>query len=211
MSVLAKILDFLFPNHETVLRANGVSKEDLADLLPPSISDPDIFAVLPYKDKRVRSLIKALKYYSHKESAETLAEVLYGFLAEELSERMLAEHFVDPLMVPMPLHPSRLRKRGFNQSLLLAKKLLAIDKHVGELEEKALRRTKHTKTQTRKTSKSERVENVRDAFSANEQLVFERNIVLIDDVTTTGATFHEARKELLNKGARKVLCVAVAH
>ncbi|MDB5478380.1 MAG: competence protein ComF, partial [Alphaproteobacteria bacterium] len=114
------------------------------------------------------------------------------------------------LLIPVPLHRWRLLKRRYNQAGLLANSLskqcgIAVSHH-------ALRRTKSTPPQGRKT-KNERLENIHGVFAVPEKylrIVQGKNIVLLDDVYTSGATVNECAKVLLKAGAKSVDVLAVA-
>jgi ComF family protein len=112
------------------------------------------------------------------------------------------------MVVPVPLHPTRRRERGFNQSLILAKELaslrgLAIDDGV-------LRRDVPTPTQTR-LKKRQRRANIAGAFSVgNVEAIRDKRVLLVDDVYTTGSTLNECSKVLVEAGAASVECVAYA-
>ena len=108
-------------------------------------------------------------------------------------------------VVPVPLHWTRKWSRGFNQSLILAK---AVSKTLGIPVLSALRRTKRTKDQT-KLSREARLANVRGAFRAVCK-VKGRKVLLLDDVTTTGATLEECRRVLTQAGAAEISAAVVA-
>lgn len=110
-------------------------------------------------------------------------------------------------IVPIPLHWTRLCWRGFNQSALLAQAFNARSYHPFLL--KRMRRTPSTRGQTRK----QRLQNVKGAFGVPktyQSLVQGKNILLIDDVMTTGATLEEAAHTLLRFKARAVRALSVA-
>lgn len=110
------------------------------------------------------------------------------------------------LILPIPLHPRRRRRRGYNQSELLARPLSrALDI---ELDTTALRRTRHTAPQVG-LGPEERHDNVREAFSA-EFKVGGRHVLLVDDVLTTGATMKSAAEALLAAGAASVSAYCLA-
>jgi len=112
------------------------------------------------------------------------------------------------LIIPVPLHPKRLRERGFNQSLILARHVAAF---LGaELDYLSLRRIRYTPPQTGLDS-NERRKNVRRAFELpDRKLVKGRTIILVDDVSTTGNTLNECARVLKRAGSEKVFCLVLA-
>ena len=111
-------------------------------------------------------------------------------------------------LVPVPLHPTRLRERGFNQAELLSRELARLLD--APLSSGALRRTKDTSLQVDTASRAERLQNVREAFAPTGRLDGE-TIVLVDDVATTGATLLAAAQALLSAGAARVYGLTFAH
>lgn len=149
-----------------------------------------------------RDLIHAFKYrhrfHLRRPLALLTAELLNDFAIASKAD----------LLAPVPLHPRRLRQRGFNQSLLLAE-LLATQWQL-PLHRQLLLRTRYTTSQT-ELSAEQRASNLRGAFSvAGQSLVKEKRVLLVDDVFTTGATLAECSRCLLQAGAAAVLCVTVA-
>ncbi|MFH1954594.1 MAG: ComF family protein [Pseudomonadota bacterium] len=135
---------------------------------------------------------------------------LADFLGPRLS-RFTENRFKVPgplLTMPVPLHPKRLRERGFNQSLLLARhvaKGLQID-----LDFLSLRRIRYTMPQT-SLAKKKRQENVRGAFQLKRpEAVRGKTILLVDDVATTGNTLNECAVALKRAGSKKIYCVTLA-
>lgn len=112
------------------------------------------------------------------------------------------------MIVPVPLHKTRLRERGFNQSLLLSKGLAKIyGLHVDYLN---LKRIRATAPQINLKGKG-RLKNVRGAFAAENSLAFKhKKILLIDDVHTTGATIAECGRVLKKAGAESVDALTLA-
>ena len=111
------------------------------------------------------------------------------------------------LIIPIPLHPRRRRQRGYNQSELLARPLAAALNL--ECNPSALRRTRHTAPQVGLGPQA-RAENVRGAFEAVADVVAGRNVLLVDDVLTTGATMTAAAEALLAVGAVDVSAYCLA-
>lgn len=114
------------------------------------------------------------------------------------------------LIAPVPLHRKRLAARGFNQSALLARKLGKLLSIPTDLD--SLRRVKNIDPQVG-MERDERIKNVKGAFgviSKRVQKISERNILLIDDVLTTGATVNECSKVLIKSGAESVRVLTIA-
>jgi ComF family protein len=148
------------------------------------------------------TLIHQLKYEGYFALAGPLAAyMIAGWPAWEVP--------VD-LIVPIPLHPRRERRRGYNQSALLARHLAGA---VGlPVDCAALRRSRHTRPQV-ELNPRERHENVQGAFSAEPGRVAGRSVLLVDDVFTTGATMSASAEALAAAGATAVsgYCLARVH
>ncbi|HEY0668208.1 MAG TPA: ComF family protein [Sphingobacteriaceae bacterium] len=154
------------------------------------------------KGGKVQNLIHELKYNNSPETGYRLGE-LYG--------NTLANHdgWVMPdLIVPVPLHKKKLKKRGYNQSEFIAAGLSASLKI--PVETNLLSRRNETETQTRK-SRYNRYENMKDAFAVNNEEKFAgKHLFLIDDVMTTGATFEACALELQTIEGIKLSIGAIA-
>ncbi len=132
---------------------------------------------------------------------------LAGPLALLMAERLVIEGLAAPWAVAVPLHSSRLRQRGFNQSELLVRQLrrrLSLSMPPGELV-----RTRATPPQVGHDRRW-RLENVRDAFEWRGAPLDARSILLIDDVATTGATLEACAAALRAAGSGPVMGVSVA-
>ena len=113
------------------------------------------------------------------------------------------------LLLPVPLHEKRLRKREFNQSALIAKQ---VARHLGvPMVVNSLLRERETRPQVGLNAK-ERRKNMRNAFSVHKAgLIKGRRVMLIDDVFTTGATARECSKVLKRAGANCVFVITLTH
>ena len=112
------------------------------------------------------------------------------------------------LIIPVPLHPKRLRWRGFNQAVLLAREISRA--YAVPMDPFLLRRVKETAPQTQLTEE-ERRRNVRSAFAlAPGPAVAKKNVLLVDDVYTSGATVNECSRTLTKGGARQVFVLTLA-
>ena len=151
----------------------------------------------------IQRILHALKY-SRMKSIGTLFGKMLG---EEIAGRY-GGHY--DFAVPVPLHKSRLRERTYNQSSYICRGIGGA-LNIQPLE-KCLKRTRYTKTQT-KLSINEREENVRNAFELNQKfngLIRGKNIVLVDDVITTGSTILECARVLKNSGCGEITICSIA-
>src|SRR3989344_182560 len=191
------ILSFLEAIVDTVLPIRGRSARTKARTLgeipllpmPHDILGVRITTLMEYQNPAVEDLVRSLKYDGSAYAANLAAAVLADYLREEMiSSRTFSARKI--ILVPVPLHKSRARERGWNQ-IELVLRALPEEFHSGTLsyiEERVLARTRTTRPQTR-LPRSERLSNVAGAFAVtDEAMVSDAHIYLIDDVTTTGAT-----------------------
>jgi competence protein ComFC len=152
-----------------------------------------IYSVFKYGGA-IRHAIIQFKY----ENIKVLADPLSHFMLEYLKEH----HLSFDIIIPVPIHKRRLRERGYNQSLLLAKKL----SHMTRLPvvEGSLLRTKNTPHQASSDSVEQRRENIRNAFKCVNHDISGKRILLIDDVCTSGATLNSCATSLKSAGAASV-------
>ncbi|MDA0986444.1 MAG: ComF family protein [Bacteroidetes bacterium] len=150
----------------------------------------------------LQKLLHQLKY----ENRKFIAEIFGDLIGNEIKENKLFED--NKLIIPIPLNKIKERERGYNQSLILAKR---VSKILGiNTLDNILFRKKYTKTQTQ-LNLQERKENIKDAFEVrNNELIKNQNIILVDDVITSGSTIEEAAKCLKNNGANKVISFSIA-
>lgn len=164
-----------------------------------------LFTATCYQVPIIKRMIHAYKY----QFVESLALPLGELLAKSVEKSALP---LPHLLAPVPLHPKRLRFRGFNQSFLLAQSL---SRQVSALTDitiaTSLLRVRMTKPQQQTSSKEERLENSKGAFAIKDGVSFDQKIVwLIDDVATTQSTLTECARVLKEAGAKKVYAVVLA-
>lgn len=150
----------------------------------------------------LQQLIHQVKYKEQQKLG-----IYLGTAMGNLLNPVFSEHEVD-LLIPMPLHPKKLKKRGYNQASLLCD---GISKTTGRnYDEEVLVRTENTGTQTKK-SRIERWENVNAVFSVNDSnKIRDKHILLVDDVITTGASTEACAQTLLNAGSKSVAVCSLA-
>lgn len=131
---------------------------------------------------------------------------LFSHLDESAFAPLLMwKKYYDPVLCPVPLHPLKERQRGFNQASIICG---LISKKTNMRTIHLLARIKNTKPQSEMEGHPQRQTNIRGAFVAHSKN--NTNVILIDDITTSGATLTECAKILKKAGAKTVLAVSVA-
>jgi ComF family protein len=207
-SVIQSLLDVILPRKDRIRRIDHYAIEDIP--LHPQEHEAcgvRITTLTRYREQAVEDLVRALKYDHSGHAAKLLALSLAEFLREEIAN--LRTFSTKPIvLIPVPLHPSRERERGFNQ---IQRVLDALppefkDGTNSRFISDCLIRTRATAQQTR-LSRSERLSNVENAFALAKSLGA-AHVILIDDVTTTGATLAEASRPFVDTSCT---LLALAH
>ena len=160
-----------------------------------------------YRNETLRALIHALKFGHIRGAAAPLADILAHYFA-----KLPIDHR-NCIVIPVPISKERMRERGFNQAALIAEHFA---RFFGIPHKKdILIRAIHRGPQSELSDHAERRENVRGCYAVRTHT--ERRpgtewgkVILIDDVTTSGATFAEAARTLRSAGARKIFALAIA-
>ncbi|MSU56083.1 MAG: ComF family protein [Candidatus Taylorbacteria bacterium] len=232
------LLDIVFPQKPLVRELERMDASEFSSQAEKTdgFAGKTIISLFSYRDSLVREAVWELKYRGNKKVAELLGTLMYDELLAFLEEYAPLTNFTDPLLIPIPLSKKRESERGFNQCRLLAEELLRLDfasssppqlrrgvessRRGGGVDTvglnftlclNGLRKIKDTPSQTKTDSKAERLYNLEGCFEADSAEVAGRNIILIDDVATTGATIEEAKRALKSAGAKKVIAFTVAH
>lgn len=198
----ALVCNALFPPSEDEKRVRTLTTERLHALLAPQQHRNHIETLFRYREPDIRALLWQTKYKNDTHAAELLGTIL--------KEVIFTPLHTPHLLIPIPLSAKRYRERGFNQVTRIA--TCAIEGLPSlELCEHVLVRTKHRTPQTR-LSHTERRGNLDNVFKVTDPAQIKgKNVILLDDITTTGTTLTKGRRELLKAGARTVYCIALAH
>ena len=151
-------------------------------------------------DGVIRQVIYQLKYINLRALAAPLAKLLNDYLS--------TNPVPGEVLVPVPLHQKRLRERGYNQSSLLAQELGKLTNL--PVVDDCLVRQRHALPQVRTSTMDERWSNVADAFTCCDHRLRDRQVLLIDDVSTSGATLDSCAAALKAAGATSVWGLVLA-
>ncbi|NMB92536.1 MAG: ComF family protein [Parcubacteria group bacterium] len=164
-------------------------------------------SVSSYGNQILRETIHWFKYNKIISLRKPLALLMIKFLEQSFYFSQIGKE--DLIIIPLPLHQKKKKQRGFNQSELLAQDIadhfyLSCDKNI-------LIRIKNNSAQVNIVDSAQRKLNVANIFQVNNnQNLYNKTILLIDDVYTTGATLNEAAKTLKKAGAKKVIGLVLA-
>lgn len=203
------VLNLFFPKNFKVGEIEKISFEEIRSEIvqmrwrAKASPSPALF-LLSYKNPKTKLLIHALKYNKSTHSAKICAKLI----AEKIPK------IKNCILIIIPRTQKRLQKFGFSQCDLIAKEIIKINeiKKINiKYERKILIHKKDSETQT-KLSRKERIKNTKNSFLIkNPEKIIGKNIILIDDVFTTGATITEAKNILLKSGANSVFAFTLAH
>lgn len=152
----------------------------------------------------IKNLIHAFKYKGKDNLGKPLSEIMINFIREY---SLPLDHL--EFIIPIPLHKARLREREYNQAEILSMHIA--EEFKKNLSNDILLRHRQTKTQT-ELKNTERFLNMANSFSVNNRFDIKgKNLLLVDDVLTTGATASEAALTLKNAGAKTVFVLTLAN
>jgi len=162
-------------------------------------------AVTSYGNSATKELIHCLKYKGFLKAQKPLGEILIKYLSN------LDLRLENCIVVPVSLYPSRRRKRGFNQAEILAD---IISRYFNiPVRTDVLKRIKDTKSQIETKSRKERAENLKGSFeisAGGKEIMKNKNIILVDDVYTSGATMNAAIKTIRRYNKNRIIGIVVA-
>lgn len=164
-----------------------------------------LFYPFSYKDLPIQKVIKSFKYQFIKDLEIPVGRLMAGYL-EKVKKQIDLDNLI---LMPTPLHQKKFNQRGYNQSELIAEQIISCFKK-SEVLKNILIKEKATKDQVDLES-NERIKNINGAFKCLEpDKIFDKKILLIDDVYTTGATMQECARILKETGAKEIIGLAIA-
>jgi ComF family protein len=210
---LSKILNSIFPKRKDYERVSLLTKQEIESLpKSPAVEKIEwIYPLFEYKNNTVKAIVWELKYRENTFPLEHIGQIFYDLIMAQMSDILLFDNDARFALIPTPISPNTRSERGFNQSELIAKEILPYD-----IERKILyapqwlEKIKETPKQSKSLSREDRFENLRGCFMADRK-INDYYVFLIDDVVTTGSTLTEARKTLLEAGAKEVFAFTIAH
>lgn len=208
---LTTIINWIFPPRRTEAIVSKVEVEDIVSLPRAAYADEHTHALFSYKDPRVSALVWEIKYHKNIRAIEAIAPLLADIILEEYSERSLFENWQSCLLVPVPSSRNKIKKRGYSHTELIAE---AVAKRLPEsivYSPHILKKVTETLEQNKLPNKALRLNNLVNSQEVVGSLPRQTCVILIDDVTTTGATLTESRRALAVAGAKNSIAFTIAH
>ena len=204
------VLDIVFPPSPLALKLRSMDAEAFLAAIPPSFSVASCSILSRYKDPLIHEAVWQMKFRGDTHATMLLAEGIYRLIMRTIATDSQL------VLIPVPASKKRIRMRGFDQCRNLARHIDKIAKRNGsemQIVLDALRKTKSTPEQ-KSQNRADRLANLRDSFEIAPgfaAMIRDKEVILIDDVLTTGATLHECARALQSAGASKVHAFAAAH
>jgi len=199
------LLQILFPSPYTKSKLKKIPTA-------PNPIQANIFSLYDYHKPPGKKLIYYLKKNRDRYLAYILAEKIHEYLLPEISDQLQFSYFIRPIIIPVPLHKKQYKMRGFNQSSDIARYLASMMN--GVYRGNTLIKTKKTKKQALISQRHIRHKNILNCFNIHplqRNSIQHKDIILVDDLVTTGATLKECEKVLRKHGTRNVIAITIAH
>ena len=218
IEIINFLVDLIIERDIEISRLKKLSSSEIFSQLNPKerYYFSFIFTIFSYQTPLVRKIIWQMKFRENKWAAKILGKFLAEIFIKNSFLINSSKNFTEKIiLIPIPIHKKRYQQRGYNQCEWLAKEMIKnLPKSMREkiiYNPQILKRVLYTEKQSWHNEK-DRKKNIKGVFKINSKInLFNRTIVLLDDVYTTGSTLLEARQTLEKAGAKKVYALVVAH
>lgn len=218
-------LDLIFPPSPLARQLRAMGVEEFVAAIPNAFDIKDerggrsaCHLLSRYKNPLVHEVIWQMKFRGDRHATGVLAGALYQLIISKIRTSVDTRETKNlPILVPVPASRKRIRERGFDQCQRLAQEIERVDARSELPHFKAclnVLKKSATAHEQKELSRGDRLRNLTGSFLVQPeymQLIRDADIILIDDVYTTGATMHECTKTLIAEGAKSVACFALAH
>jgi len=176
--------------------------------LPTNTQTLSVISLSDYSNNKSKALIHGLKYIGNTHACTIIAQTLSEYLLQEVSHHQTLYPGDAIYIIPIPLSKKRKSQRGFNQIERVLRKVMRLQPELAPyIALHVLQKHRNTPSQTH-LSRTERLQNVRNAFSCKP--IPNTHIILVDDVVTTGATLRSASDTLFSAGAKSITPITFA-
>ncbi|MCX6703114.1 MAG: phosphoribosyltransferase family protein [Candidatus Zambryskibacteria bacterium] len=210
-NIISTFIDWMFPPRQSQHVTRVLSQEDILSFPQAKPIDQSTYALFAYKDIRVSSLIWEIKYHKNISLINLVVPLLADVIIEEYADKNLFENWKNYFLVPVPSSKKRIQKRGYSHTEEIAQRLTVLLPSTITYIPHALRKTVDTPEQNKLKNRSLRLTNLHHTQEVTMDFPPESSVILIDDVTTTGATLDESRRALKEAGVKNIIAFTIAH
>lgn len=210
--MLNKILQFLFPKSCISCKKDGfwICQNCQKDIY---LQNKNYFkfshSIFDYKKNHTRKIIKMIKFNKQFSVLDDLEKNIKNEFEKFIKEQKIS--IENLIIIPIPITKESIRRRGYNQSELIAQKIVKYFPEI-RIEKNILLKTRNHKPQNKIRSKIKRFQNIKFSFRLkNFEKIKGNSIIIIDDVLTTGATIKEAMRVLNGQHPKKIVAFTLAH
>ncbi len=210
--LLSQLIELILPKDALVKKLEKMTPEDF---LVTTTQSP--LALFSYKNPIVRRALWEIKFRNNRIILKIVAKAVADRLLPTLSDLEIFCKNKKIILIPIPLSQKRRRERGYNQTAELAKEIIKALYKIHqvsniELNENIIKRVLHSEPQTKVRSRQRRLRNLQNAYQVEKpEIILDQIIILLDDITTTGATMTAAANVIIPHNPRQLICIAIAH
>ncbi|MHB1316850.1 MAG: ComF family protein [Minisyncoccota bacterium] len=210
-NIFSYIFEWLFPPRNTEISTQSFKPENLLTIPRAKEIDQNTFALFSYKDIRVTSLVWEIKYHKNKTALSHTTPLLTDYIIEEYSERSLFENWNTCLLIPVPTTKKQKNKRGYSHTEFICENIIKLLPKNITYSPNILEKIIDTPAQHKQKDRRSRLKNLRGTQKVSGKIEPNTSVILIDDVTTTGATLNESKRALKEAGVKNIISFTIAH
>lgn len=210
--ILQYVVDWIFPLRKSEQTLKHITHEDILDLPKAApIEAENTYALFSYRDSRVTSLIWEIKYHKNTHALSLIAPLLADLIQEEYAEKALFENWDACLLIPVPSTKTHVREHGYADTQCICEALVPFLPPEIVYSPQVLTKIVDTPKQHKLTNRNTRLNNLKNTQAVSTSIPPHTAVILIDDVTTTGATLDESRRALKIAGVKHIFAFTIAH
>lgn len=210
-NIIHALVDWIFPPRPSERIAHTLRPRDTLSLPRAHPINASVHALFSYKDPRVTSLIWEIKYHKNTQVLSLITPLLADVIQEEYSNHMLFENWHSCLLVPVPSTTTHIREHGYSHTQFICEALLPLLPPEITYAPHLLKKIIDTPKQHRLKDRNTRLNNLKGSQVVTAVIPPHTAVILIDDVTTTGATLNESKRALKEAGVKHILSFTIAH
>lgn len=211
-NIFSTVIDWIFPPRRGERVATEFTQKDIFSFPRAHDNLPEnTYSLFSYKDPRVASLVWEIKYHKNTNALALITPLLADLIHDEYANTSLFTHWDHCFLVPVPSTRSHVQERGYNHTQFMCEKLITLLPQSITYKPNLLIKTMDTPEQHKLKDRHLRLTNLKNTQAVTAIVPKHTAVILIDDVTTTGATLQESRRALIHAGVQHIFAFTIAH